>query len=148
MLQLSVGGAQSGLSLLSLDTTTRRPTEHEGCRFHSPGSPVACLHVRENWRGGEEAAPGPAARRQRSFPADLRPSARKNTRPTFDLWPALCRREGKPGPATGRVGCDGGGGGGGAAESRASCLFNIFILISALRTQRRIHPENWIISLR
>lgn len=36
----------------------------------------------------------------------------------------------------------------GEGESRASCLFNIFILISALGTQRRIHPENWIISLR
>ena len=33
-------------------------------------------------------------------------------------------------------------------ESWGSCLFNIFILISALGTQRRIHPENWIISLR
>lgn len=36
----------------------------------------------------------------------------------------------------------------GEGESWASCLFNIFILISALGTQRRIHPENWIISLR
>lgn len=36
----------------------------------------------------------------------------------------------------------------GEGGNRASCLFNIFILISALGTQRRIHPENWIISLR
>ena len=40
------------------------------------------------------------------------------------------------------------GSGGEGGESWGSCLFNIFILISALGTQRRIHPENWIISLR